>query len=127
MANRQFHDLQGNGTVHKIIAFAFAPQGASAPVLGEGCNTWVASITHSATGQFTITLADKYNALAASSVEIQMNAVTDVQPQWGAIDVVNAKTLVLNILQSATPTDIAANANNNVHIVLWLRNSTVTP
>lgn len=127
MADRRFSPVRANGTGYVKLAFAFAPNGASAPVLGEGCKSWVSSITHSGTGQFTITLADKYSACVKASANLQLNAVADLKPQWGAIDVSGAKTLVLNVLAVATPTDIAANANNNIFVELTLRNSSVTP
>ena len=55
-----------------------------------------------------------------------MAAATDLIPQWGAIDVSTAKTLVLRVQAAATPTDIASNAANVVSFSLILQNTNVT-
>lgn len=127
MANRQFYPMNTQGTQHVNLNFSFAPAGAGAPVVGEGCAGYVASITRTGAGAFLITLVDKYAACVSAEAGLQLNAVADLKCQFGAIDVVSAKTLALNVLAVATPTDIAANANNKVHVQLVLRNSSVTP
>lgn len=73
-------------------------------------------------GIFTITLTDAYAKLISAHATIAMSSVTDIVPQWGAIDVSSAKTLVLNTLVAATATDIAANAANRVYFTLDLAN-----
>ncbi len=127
MANRNKYVSHTPGVDTVVVPFAFSPQGAGAPVLGEGCAGWVTSVVRNSAGNFTITLADKWAALYSAPVTLGMNAGTDLVPQWGAIDVNGAKTLVLNLLAVAVATDMAANANNKVFVTLHLRNSSVTP
>jgi hypothetical protein len=125
MAERQFRPLPlTNVPKLVILAFAFLPQGTSAPKLSAECASYV-KVVWTSTGTWTITLTDAYAALVSGQVTIQMASATDVVPQWGAIDVVTAKTLVLRANATATPTDIAANAGNIVYVTLFLRNSTV--
>lgn len=125
MANRNYDNVQILGKGRKIIAGSFLPNGGSAIAADSAWNGF--SVARTGAGQFTITLTDSYLALVSAVATIQMNSATDLVPQWGAIDVVTAKTLVLNTNAVATPTDIASNANNRVFFELVLRNSNVTP
>jgi len=125
MADRNFDFIQTLGKGRKIIAGSFLPNGASAIVADP---LWLGySVARSGVGSYTITLTDSYVALISLSCSLQLNAVADLKLQWGAIDVVTAKTLVLNALAVATPTEIASNANNRIYFTLFLRNTTVTP
>jgi len=126
MANRIFSDVQALIKKPVIIAGAFRPNGTSAVdnTLNKGIGF---SVARTNAGIFTITLEDSYPGLISADASVQLNAVADLKAQWGAIDVVTAKTLVLNILAVATATDIASHANNWVHFTLMLKNSTVTP
>ena len=124
MADKIFYGVQARNQGVKILTFSFLPAGSSAPtgLAGRG----VASVVRDSAGKFTITLEDKYPALLSAEVLIAMNAVADLKAQLGAVDVSNAKTIVLNILAVATPTDIAANAANRVYVTLHLRNTSIT-
>jgi len=125
MADRNFDNVQTLGKGRKIISGSFLPNGAGAIAADPA---WLGfSVARTSAGSFTITLTDPYVAIVAAVATIQMNAATDVVPQWGAIDVVTAKTLVLNTLAAAVATDIASNANNRVFFTLTLRNTTVVP
>lgn len=126
MANRNFDFVQTLGKGRVVISGSFRPNGSSAidNTLNTGSGFTVAYTT---TGVYTITLSDSYVALVSAQATIAMNAATDLVPQWGAIDVVTAKTLVLRANAAATPTDIASNADNRIHFTLVLRNTTVTP
>jgi hypothetical protein len=125
--DRNVFPIRTIGVGHVLVSFAFSPQGASAPVLGEGCASVVTSVVRNSAGNFTITLADKYQALVSGTVALASSAAVDLKPQWGAIDVSGAKTLVLNLLAVAVATDLAANAANKVFVTLELRRSSVTP
>ncbi len=125
MADRNFDFIQTLGKGRKIIAGRFFPNGASAIAVDTLWNGF--SVARTGVGQYTITLSDSYPAIVAYRADLQLNAVADLKLQWGAIDVVTAKTLVLNALAVATPTEIAANANNSISFALILRNTTVTP
>lgn len=125
MADRNFDDVQILGKGRKLIAGSFLPNGAGAIAVDPLWNGF--TVARTGVGQYTITLADSYAALVSAKPSLQMNAATDLKLQWGAIDVVTAKTLVLNALAVATPTEIASNANNRIFFELTLRNTTVTP
>lgn len=126
MANRNFDFVQTLGKGRVVISGSFRPNGSSA--IDNTLNTGSGfTVAYTSTGLYTITLADSYVALVSANATFAMNAATDVVPQWGAIDVVTAKTLVLRSLAGSSVTDIASNANNRVHFTLVLRNTTVTP
>ena len=125
MADRNFDYVQTLGKGRKVIAGSFLPNGASAITADPLWNGF--TVARTGVGQYTITLTDAYVAILSAQCSLGLNAVADLKMQWGAIDVVSAKTLVLSALAVATPTEIAANANNRVHFELWLRNTTVTP
>jgi hypothetical protein len=126
MANRNFDFIQGLGKGIKIISGSFAPNGASAvsaaSVKGKGF-----SVARTGAGVFTITLQDAYVALLAGHCTLQLSAAADQFVQLGAIDVVTAKTVVINAwdISDAALADIAANANNRIHFTLVLSNSSL--
>ena len=124
MADGTFYEMMHKNLGIRVISLSFAPAGTGAPtdVKGRG----VTSVVRDSAGKFTITLKDKFLELMGLNVVIAMTAVADLKPQLGAVDVVTAKTVVLNILAVATATDIAANAANRVYVTLFLRNSSVT-
>ncbi len=108
----------------KDLHFTFFPQGNSTTPLTVAAGTLlndggVSSVTRTGTaGTFTIQLADRYLQVMARLATIQMSAATDLTPQFGDYDATNG-TLVFRAIAGATPTDIAANANNSVSV--WLR------
>ena len=110
----------------KIISGSFAPNGASAvsaaSVKGKGF-----SVARTGAGVFTITLQDAYVALLAGHCTLQLAVAADQYVQLGAIDVVTAKTVVINAwdISDAALADIAANAGNRIHFTLVLSNSSL--
>lgn len=126
MANTGGNLLRHKAGSRFVLSGSFRPNGASA--ISSANNTGAGfTVARTGTGEFTITLSDSWVALDCATATIQMASATDLTPQWGAIDVVTAKTLVLRTQTAATPTDIASNAANRVHFELVLRNTTVTP
>lgn len=126
MANRNFDFIQGLGKGIKVISGSFAPNGSSAvaatSVKGKGF-----SVARTNQGVFTITLQDAYVALLAGHCTLQLATAADQYVQLGAIDVVSAKTVVINVwdISDAALADIAANAGNRIHFTLVLSNSTL--
>ena len=105
-----------------VLSGSFLPNNTSA--VANASNTGKGfTVARTNAGVFTITLADKYAKCISANCTIAMASVTDIVPQWGAIDVSSAKTLVLNTLVAATATDIASNAANRVYFTLVLSNS----
>ena len=126
MANRNFDVLQALGKNIKVICGSFAPNGGSA-VSSSSVKGLGFSVARTGAGIFTITLQDSYVDVVAVQASLQLATPDDKMLQWGAIDVVTAKTLVLNVwdFSGAAVADIAANASNRIHFSLYLRNSTV--
>jgi hypothetical protein len=102
------HDL-------KVITGTFFPNGTSALdatlFLGQG---WTAARTSA--GLFTVTLQDTYNELVAGFCSVGVSAASKAAVQFGAIDVVSAKTIQIRAVDSTTGlvADIAANAANRI-------------
>lgn len=128
MAARNFDNLQCLGKGLKTIAGSFAPNGSSA-VAASSRQGMGWSVARTSTGLFTVTLNDKYAALAGMGLSLQLAAGDDKFVQWGAIDVVSAKTLQIRVWDAsgAAVADIAADANNRIGFVLVLRNTSATP
>lgn len=126
MANRTAYPVKTLEVSAYVVAFSFAPNGTSAvdqtSIVGRG----IKSVARDAVGDFTVTLEDKWPALLGAHFTISHNADTDVVPQIASEDVGGATPkIVIRVLAGATPTDIAAHANNRIYGTLILRNSGV--
>lgn len=106
----------------KILNFRFFPAGASNPTYSAQDTKGVASIVRNGTaGEWLITLKSPYKRLLSAQATIQMASATDLVPQFATIANVgttSAVTLLLRANAVATPTDIAANANNSISCTL---------
>src|SRR5438309_1378432 len=125
MANRNFDHLQVLGKGIKEIAGSFAPNGTSSldqtQVKGRGF-----SVLRTGVGTFTVTLQDKYVDLQSAHTDLALHAAGPNWAQFGDIDVVSAKTVVIRTVDgSGAAVDVAAQAFNRVHFTLKLRNSSV--
>lgn len=117
---------QDPGTV--VVWCSFLPDTANTPVfVGSG----VASVAHTSTGLWTITLKDgSYSSLLAKFATIQMASPTDVVAQLGVYVAGNnatgtPATITVTALAVATATDIAANANNSISVMLVFKSTEV--
>ena len=125
MADKIFFDLQHRNQGVKVLSFSFAPQGTSQPTFVAADGRGVATIVRNSAGNFTITLEDAYPRLLSLQSTLAIVSATDIMLQWGAIDVVIAKTLVIRAVVAAVETDIAANAANRIYVDLALRNTSI--
>jgi hypothetical protein len=106
----------------KELNIRFFPAGAANPTYSAQDTKGVASIVRNgAAGVWLVTLQDSYKRLLSAQATIQMTTATDLVPQIG--DVANlattsAVTLIVRANAVATPTDIAANANNSITLTL---------
>jgi len=120
MANRNFSRVQGLNKELKLIAGSFsiaASGGAATKVTGLGY-----SVAKSATGEYTITLEDKYKALVSATATVQAATAVDLVAQIDNHDVSAATpVVVLNLNAAATPTEPAA--VTVVNFLLVLQNS----
>ena len=120
MANRNFSRVQGLNKELKLIAGSFsiaASGGAATKVTGLGY-----SVAKSATGEYTITLEDRYKALVSATATVQAATAVDLVAQIDNHDVSAATpVVVLNLNAVATPTEPAA--VTVVNFLLVLQNS----
>ena len=127
MAGRTFQPLLGAldpGVV--TLGISWAPNGSSAvdqtSIKGRG----VASVARTAQGVFTVTMQDVYPTVLAAVATAQLATAADIVAQVGTSTLTaNGKTIVVSLLAGATATDVAANANNRVNLLLILKNSSV--
>lgn len=118
--------VRGEGKGDVIVEGTFFPAGTGTPTVTAATGGTVGSsppggpgwsVTRTGVGAFLLTFAEKYPSINAKNATIQMAAVTDVVPQFGVFTAgtaTTAATLVLTALAAATPTEIAANANNSI-------------
>ena len=111
-----------------ILPGSFAPAAAGAPTALQGAS-WF-SVVRTSEGVYTVTVTDPWFIAAAVLVSVQRTdnpaagANNAVIANFGNIDVVTARTIVIRLLDAAFAVrDMAANANNRVHFALALRNS----
>lgn len=115
----------------KDIQFRFFPQGASTTPLTKANgflinDRGVTSVTRTGTaGTFTVQLLSRYRKLLSWSPGVQLSAAADITIQLGDYDATNG-TLIVRLLAAATPTDVAANGNNSVGLLLRFQDSTAT-
>jgi len=122
MASRNFSRTQALNKELKIIAGSFsiaASGGAATKVTGLGY-----SVAKSATGEYTITLEDQYNALVSATFTVQAATPVDLVAQLDNHDVTaSTPVLVMNLNAAATPTE--PSAVTVVHFCLMLQNSSL--
>ena len=122
MANRTFNDVQALNKFGKIIAgvFEIAAGGAVSGVnIGKGF-----TVAKSGTGEYTVTLADKYNGLISGQVQVEAAVNVDLVGQITSHDVAAASpNIVISLLAAAVATDPAA--VTKVHFFLFLTNSSL--
>lgn len=117
-----FHDVQSLNHELKALAGSFAPAGTAAPngLAGVGF-----TVARTAQGVFRVTLADKYNQVVAVGANIQLATPAVRSVLVGAIDTA-ASTIILTVVDGAAAAqDVAADANNRINFIAWLRNSTI--
>ena len=125
MAEKIFFDVQALNPHVKIVCGSFCPNGSSA--VDNDSNTGTGfTVARGGTGSFTVTLDAIYPGLLSGQCSLALNAVADSKVQFGAIDVASGKTVVINVITTASAADIAANANNRIHFCLFLRNTSLT-
>lgn len=131
MGQRMLHDSLTQGQRHVDYELSFLPQGASAPILGEGDpkGTYV-TLTRTGVGVFSLVTKDPYLAIVATSGSVSLATPAG---QWSVCFGVYTKnanntwTLPLTLFNVGTATDIAANASNIVSLYIRFRNGTVLP
>lgn len=107
----------------KALLIRIAPNGSSDPSIAEG--EGAASVARTAAGRFTITLNDQWKVRPTifATAEIVGNA-TDIYAQGGVYTAGSGTagdTVVVRTLTGATETDVAADADNMISVLLVYR------
>ena len=129
MAARSFVQLLGApdpGVV--VLGFSFFPQGtgaiSSSQIVGRG----VASVAWNAgTNRYVVTLADQYASLLSVHATLQLATPDDKFLQIGAVSATNKtiEIVVWDVSGAAGTSSIAANAGNEINVLVIAKNSSV--
>lgn len=140
MASVNFFGINTDPSVEcEIVAGSFAPNGSSA-LSTAGVKGIGFTVARTSAGVFTVTLNKSYTALVAGNLILGLqtasSAATKNSLEFGAIDVVTAKTVVIRntkavLYDRTTPAtstalttavaDISAHADNRIHFFLILQ------
>lgn len=121
MANRNFAEFRYSLEKKVVDLFAKVTVGATgAPTLARGKG--IASVVRNSAGLYTITLADKYNALLGATVTciVPTGVQAAPNPQIVSETVATTKTVVIQFNDLSTPsaTDPAEGESFLVHLAL---------
>ena len=108
-----------------VIDGAFSVNGASDPVafrgpdgLGTTLPAGIASITHSGTGEYTLTFEDSFYAMTGAQVSLMLATAADSKVQLTAVpanlNTTTAMTQKITTITTASAADIAAASGNEV-------------
>lgn len=118
----------------KEVEFTFFPQGASTTPLTRAngflkTDGGVTSVTRTGTaGTFTVQFDDSYRDVIGHQGTVRLNAAADLKVAFGAFSNLNTSsdvTCTVYLLAVATPTDLAANANNAVSCLIRFNDSSL--
>ena len=127
MANVTFWDTQSRSRGVKLLTGVFKILGNTTPANGTytiNKGNGFATFVRSGAGEYTITLNDSYVECLGVQVTLQ-GAAIDLVPQVASTDVVTAKTIVINLNASGTPTDTANTVVQYLHVLVAVRNTSV--
>lgn len=115
----------------KIIPFTLLPNGSSAPSIGEGDgNGQYIKAVHTATGEWTISTVDKYQAIVAMQASLMLATPAAAHDLVWGVPTHNSDhtwSITLYHFSGGSAADITADANNRIFVTLSLRDSTLTP
>lgn len=119
MANRYFESKVLTPTKRQVLLSGKIDLSAAAAV--DANSIPHVSVAKSATGEYTLTLDDKYVELRSAQVSIL--TTEDVQARIKSHDVSSAKEVVLETATAGAPADVTAVAE--LHVTLILKDSSV--
>jgi hypothetical protein len=117
-----------------VISGAFSTNGASNPAafrgpdgLGTTLPAGITSITHSGTGEYTITFDDAFYAMTGASVSLMLGAAADSDVQLTGVpanlNTSTAMTQKVTTMTAGSAADIAAASGNEVHFTFRFKRS----
>lgn len=126
------YEKLAHGRDYVDLDMSFAPNGASAVAATSIRGKGVYSVARDSAGVFTITFTSDYVALVSSTATLQLASADDKYVQLGTFTAGTSSaraTLVVRVWDAsgAAATDVAADANNRVHVRCTFRKSNVTP
>lgn len=119
MANRYFSQFVLTPTKRQVVLAGKIDLSAAAAV--DASNIPHVTVTKSGTGEYTLTLDDKY--VEMRSAQATMLTTEDVQARLKSHDVTSAKTVVIETATAGSPADVTAAAE--IHVTLVLKDSSV--
>jgi len=117
MANRYFREKVLTGDARQVQIAGSISLSSAAAVAATNFNHLVASVAKTATGEYTITLTDKYVALRSVTLTLESSDVTTALTVKSA-DVTSAKTIVINTSTAGSVADVDTASKIHVNIVL---------
>lgn len=121
--NRLLQQFQGTLEKGVVMLFGKAAITNTTGVVASFSGKGIASIARTAAGEYTITLEDKVSGLLDASFQVVAATATDLVPQIMSYDVTGAKTVVVNLLAAAVPTDAVVDVE--LLFSLTLKNTSV--
>jgi hypothetical protein len=121
MANRYLNQFVLNPRKGMVQEVGTINLSAAAAVSSHTFSSLIASVVKSATGTYTITLADKWVGHFGVQVSVQSSLDT-VSAAIVSVDAASAKTVVLKTLIGGAAADVTA--ASVLHVSLILKNST---
>ena len=105
---------------------SFATNNTSDPVASSIRGDILSSVVRNTAGKYTLTLVDMgYEIVAAIPTVSTVGDSTDLYAQVG-VTTRSAKTVVVKLKTAGTNTDLAADADNRVSLILFLRRTSAS-
>lgn len=124
MANRDFKDVQSNYRDVKEIHLQVSIGATGAPTIDSFGGSF-ASIARNSTGDYTITMNEKYSGFLNGHISYFSTTNADFVIQWDDIDNANGEYGFRMLGADGTPAPEDPANGSTLYITLWLRNSSV--
>jgi len=123
MANDSIYRVAGTNVPGcKILYAQIFPNGALTPTIGENYGNIIESVAWSATGVIIATLSDTY-LYGACFPHLQLAAATNQRLGIIGFTYATTRLLTMSIMTGATPSDVAADPGNIIHLDFRIRDS----
>lgn len=101
---------------------SFPTNGSSAPAAADVRSDCEATVARTTTGVYTITIHDKYLEIVSVGAHLQLDSPNGSVATVRSFSA-SSKTIVVHTVVSGSAADVAANANNQVHVFVRARNA----
>lgn len=123
MANRYLTQFMASPEKAVVSVYGKASITNTTGVVASYSGKLIQSVERTGAGEYTITLQDSWNSLLNASFQILAATPVDLVPQLLSYSVTSAKTVVVNLLAAAVPTDSAQDIE--LLFTLTLKNTSV--